>query len=36
MTLTAAYDAAKSAAAPGAAMTLTSAYDAAKNAASRR
>lgn len=31
--LTAAYDAAKTAAAPGAAMTLTAAYDAAKNAA---
>jgi hypothetical protein len=33
MTLTGAYDAAKSAAAPGAAMTLTGAYDAAKTAA---
>ena len=33
MTLTSAYDAAKSAAAVGAAMTLTSAYNAAKNAA---
>lgn len=33
MTLTSAYDAAKTAAAPGAAMTLTSAYDAAKTAA---